>query len=82
MTNKDIEKEYCKEISTYAEITIDDNRTDGDRLLASMMAALIYNGKVNKNRFDNLLKEGLKILEEMHGLPLHRIYRASYTLTG
>ena len=67
MTNKDIEKNYCHELGTYAEIAINDNRTDGDRLLASLMAALIYDGKVNRNRFNNFLKEGLEILEEMHG---------------
>lgn len=67
MTNTDIEKEFCHELGTYAEIAIGDNRTDGDRLLASMMAALIYDGKVNKKRFDHMLKEGLEILEGMHG---------------
>lgn len=67
MTNKDIEKNYCHELGTYAEIAINDNRTDGDRLLAFLMAALIYDGKVNRNRFNNFLKEGLEILEEMHG---------------
>ena len=63
MTNKDIEKEFCHELGTYAEIAINDNRTDGDRLMGSLIAALIFDGKVNKNRFNNFLKEGLEILE-------------------
>lgn len=67
MINKDIEKEFCQELGAYAEIAIGDNRTDGDRLLASMMAALIYDGKVNKNRFNNFLKEGIEFLEKRHG---------------
>ena len=33
MTNKEIEKEFCHELGTYAEIAIADNRTDGDRLM-------------------------------------------------
>lgn len=67
MINNDIEKEFCLELGNYAEIAINDNRTDGDRLLASMMAVLIYGGKVNKNRFDNFLKEGIEFLEARHG---------------
>lgn len=63
MNNLQIEKEFCQELCTYAEIAIDDNRTDGDRLLASMMAALIHGGKVNRKRFESILKEGLEILE-------------------
>ena len=63
MTNKDIEKEFCHELGIYAEIAIADNRTDGDRLLASLIAALIHDGKVNKKRFELILKEGLEILE-------------------
>ena len=63
MTNKDIEKEFCQELGTYAEIAISDNRTDGDRLMGSLMAALIHDGKVNRNRFEAILKEGLEILE-------------------
>ena len=67
MTNKEIEKEFCHELGTYAEIAISDNRTDGDRLMGSLMAALIHDGKVNKKRFELILKEGLEILEGMHG---------------
>lgn len=63
MTNKDIEKEFCKELCTYAEIAIEDNRTDGDRLMAYLMTALIHDGKVNRKRFEIILKEGLEILE-------------------
>lgn len=63
MTNKDIEKEFCHELGTYAEIAIEDNRTDGDRLLASLIAALIHEGKVNKKRFGYYLKDALEILE-------------------
>ena len=63
MTNKDIEKEFCYELGTYAEIAISDNRTDGDRLLASMFAVLIHEGKVNKKRFGYYLKDSLEILE-------------------
>lgn len=64
MTNKDIEKEYCIELGKYVEIAINDDRTDGDRLVSSMIAALIYSGMINKNRFNNFLKDGLEILEE------------------
>lgn len=67
MTNKDIEKAFCQELCAYAEIAISDNRTDGDRLLASMMAALIYDGKVNKNRFNNFLNDGIETLERLEG---------------
>lgn len=67
MTNKDIEKEFCKDLTTYARLAINDNRTDGDRILANMLAALIYGGMVNKNRFDNFLKEGIEKLESMYG---------------
>ena len=67
MNNKEIEKEFCHELGTYAEIAISDNRTDGDRLMGSLMAVLIHDGKVNKNRFNNFLKEGLEILEDMNG---------------
>lgn len=63
MTNTDIEKEFCQELGTYAEIAINDNRTDGDRLMGSLMAALIHDGKVNRKRFEIILKEGLEILE-------------------
>ena len=62
MTNKDIEKEYCSELGKYVEFAINDDRTDGDRLIASMVAALIYSGMINKNRFNNFLKDGLEIL--------------------
>lgn len=64
MTNLDIEKEFCQELGKYVEIAINDNRTDGDRLVASMIAALIYSGMINENRFNNFLKEGLEILGE------------------
>lgn len=67
MNNKDIEKEYCIELVKYVEISINDDRTDGDRLVASMIAALIYSGMINKNRFNNFLKDGLDILGEKHG---------------
>ena len=63
MTNKDIEREFCQELCNYAEIAIDDNRTDGDRLMGNLMASLIHDGKVNKKRFEMILKEGLEILE-------------------
>ena len=67
MNNLQIEAEYCQELGSYAEIAIGDNRTDGDRLLASLMAALIHDGKVNRKRFESILKEGLEILEGRNG---------------
>lgn len=67
MTNKEIEKEFCHELGTYAEIAIEDNRTDGDRLMGSLMAALIHDGKVNRKRFESILKEGLEILDGRNG---------------
>ena len=63
MNNLQIEKEFCHELGTYAEIAISDNRTDGDRLMGSLMAALIHDGKVNRKRFESVLNEGLEILE-------------------
>lgn len=63
MTNKDIEKEFCYELYNHADIYISDNRTDGDILMAIMMASLIHDGKVNKKRFEIILNEGLEILE-------------------
>ena len=67
MTNNDIEKEFCMDLTNYARVAIEDNSTDGDRLVARMMASLIYEGQVNKNRFDNFLKESLEKLESMYG---------------
>lgn len=67
MTNKDIEKEFCHELCNYAEIAINDNRTDGDRLMGIMMAALIHDGKVNRKRFEIILKEGIEFLEKRYG---------------
>lgn len=63
MTNTDIEKEFCLELGKYVVIAISDNRTDGDRLMGSMMAALIHDGKVNRKRFESILNEGLSYLE-------------------
>lgn len=67
MTNKDIEKEFCQELGTYAEIAIEDKRTDGDRLMASLIAALIHDGKLNRKRFDTMLELSLDILDGMYG---------------
>ena len=63
MNNLQIEAEYCQELWTYADIGINDRRTDGDRLIANMVAGLIGDKIVNKARFDNFLKEALVKLE-------------------
>ena len=64
MTNLQIESEYCQELWLYAGIGINDNRTDGDRLIANMVAGLIADKMVNKERFNNFLNESLTRLEE------------------
>ena len=63
MTNLQIESEYCQELWMYAGIGINDNRTDGDRLIANMVAGLIADKMVNKERFNNFLKESLERLD-------------------
>lgn len=63
MTNLQIESEYCQELWLYAGIGINDNRTDGDRLIANMVAGLIGDKILNKARFDNFLKEALERLD-------------------
>ena len=63
MTNLQIESEYCQELWMYAGIGINDNRTDGDRLIANMVAGLIADKMVNKERFNNFLKDALERLD-------------------
>ena len=63
MNNLQIESEYCQELWMYAGIGINDNRTDGDRLIANMVAGLIADKMVNKERFNNFLKDSLNKLE-------------------
>ena len=63
MTNLQIESEYCQELWLYSSIGINDNRTDGDRLIANMVAGLIADKMVNKERFNNFLKDSLNKLE-------------------
>lgn len=63
MNNLQIEAEYCQELWAYADIGIQDKRTDGDRLIANMVAGLIGDKLVNHARFDNFLKEALVRLE-------------------
>lgn len=63
MTNLQIESEYCQELWLYAGIGINDNRTDGDRLIANMVAGLIADKMVNKERFNNFLTDSLNKLE-------------------
>lgn len=63
MTNLQIESEYCQELWMYAGIGINDNRTDGDRLIANMVAGLIADKMVNKERFNNFLKESFNKLD-------------------
>lgn len=63
MTNLQIESEYCQELWLYSSIGINDNRTDGDRLIANMVAGLIADKMVNKERFNNFLKESLERLD-------------------
>lgn len=63
MNNLQIEAEYCQELWAYADIGIQDNRTDGDRLIANMVAGLIGDKIVNKIRFEHYLNEALVKLE-------------------
>ena len=63
MTNLQIESEYCQELWAYAGIGINDNRTDGDRLIANMVAGLIAGKMVNKERFNNFLTDSLNKLD-------------------
>ena len=63
MTNLQIESEYCQELWAYAGIGINDNRTDGDRLIANMVAGLIADKMVNKERFNNFLTDSLNKLD-------------------
>lgn len=65
MNNLQIEAEYCQELWAYADIGIQDKRTDGDRLIANMVAGLIGDKIVNKARFENFLNEALVKLEGM-----------------
>ena len=62
MNNLQIESEYCQELWLYAGIGINDNRTDGDRLIANMVAGLIADKMVNKERFNNFLTDSLNKL--------------------
>lgn len=65
MTNEDrmrIEGEYCQELFAYCNLGIQDNRTDGDRLIANLVAALIADGLVNKIRYEHSLKEAMEKL--------------------
>ena len=63
MNNLQIEAEYCQELWAYADIGIQDNRTDGDRLIANMVAGLIGDNIVNKIRFEHYLNEALERLD-------------------
>lgn len=63
MTNLQIEAEYCQELWAYADIGINDRRTDGDRLIANMVAGLIGDKIVNKIRFEHYLNEALERLD-------------------
>lgn len=63
MNNLQIEAEYCQELWAYADIGIQDRRTDGDRLIANMVAGLIGDKIVNKIRFEHFLNEALVKLE-------------------
>ena len=63
MTNLQIEAEYCQELWAYADIGIQDKRTDGDRLIANMVAGLIGDKIVNKIRFEHYLNEALERLD-------------------
>lgn len=63
MNNLQIEAEYCQELWAYADIGIQDNRTDGDRLIANMVAGLIGDKIVNKIRFEHYLNEALERLD-------------------
>ena len=63
MTNLQIECEYCQELWLYASIGINDRRTDGDRLIANMVAGLIADKMLNKERFNNFLTDSLNNLE-------------------
>ena len=65
MNNLQIEAEYCQELWAYADIGIQDKRTDGDRLIANMVAGLIGDKIVNKIRFEHYLNEALEKLEGM-----------------
>ena len=62
MNNLQIEAEYCQELWAYADIGINDRRTDGDRLIANMVAGLIGDKLVNKIRFEHYLNEALEKL--------------------
>ena len=63
MIDLKIEGEYCQELWAYADLGIMDKRTDGDRLMANLIAGLIGDKLVNKERFDNFLYEALVKLE-------------------
>lgn len=63
MNNLQIEAEYCQELWAYADIGIQDRRTDGDRLIANMVAGLIGDKIVNKIRFEHYLNEALERLD-------------------
>ena len=63
MNNLQIDAEYCQELWAYADIGIQDNRTDGDRLIANMVAGLIGDNIVNKIRFEHYLNEALERLD-------------------
>ena len=63
MIDLKIESEYCQELWAYADIGIQDKRTDGDRLMANLIAGLIADKRVNKERFNNFLNEALNKLE-------------------
>ena len=63
MNNLQIEAEYCQELWAYADIGINDRRTDGDRLIANMVAGLIGDKIVNKIRFEHYLNEALERLD-------------------
>ena len=58
-----IEGEYCQELFDYCNLGIQDNRTDGDRLIANLVAVLIADGHVNKIRYEHFLKKALTKLE-------------------
>ena len=63
MNNLQIEAEYCQELWAYADIGIQDRRTDGDRLIANVVAGLIGDKIVNKIRFEHYLNEALERLD-------------------
>lgn len=60
--NLQIEGEYCQELWQYCRMGIMDNRTDGDRLIANLIAALAADELINIKRFNEFFRKAKKEL--------------------